>query len=921
LVNQTETFYPGNGIRAAKVTAPDGTYTLTTNEFGRTVSVTRCTSNGAQLSQVLYYYDVYGRQQYVADARNGTNSFEYDNLDRVESFTTPAPGTGADPQTTSYEYDKLGRVIATSLPDGGSLYKSYAASGELLSTHGSREYPVAYTYDSQGRMQTMKTWQQFGNEATAAVTVWTNDSQRGWLNNKRYADDEGPDYLYTKAGRLQQRTWARGTTTTYTTKGAGDVEYIEYSDGTGNVTNVYDRLGRVTAVYSGTNITTRLYSDSGLLLSETQDGIIVSNRYDELQRRTNVAVVIGGTAVASTGYSYDSAGRLSTVTDGTISATYSYVANSPLVSQILFTNTSTGAGMTTTKSYDFLNRLVAITNAPSADSPVVFNYAYNQANQRIAITNAEGGHWAYTYDSLGQVTSGRKSWSDGTRVLGQQFEYTFDDIGNRKTAVSGGDENSRNKRTQTYSANSLNQYTNRTVPGYVNILGEATNIATVTVNSVPTSRKNDYYRAEVSVLNNGAAVWQPITNTAVLASGTNDYVTNWTGNVFVPQTPESFLHDLDGNLTNDGRWILTWDAENRLVSMTSHEDAASGSRLSLHFGYDSQSRRVSKVVSNWTGSAWSKQSDIRFVYDRWNLLAELNATNNAIINSFMWGLDLSGSIQGAGGVGGLLALTTTNAGTHFVGCDGNGNVSALVNASSGTTTANYEYDPFGTVLRATGPMALLNPIRFSTKYSDTETRIIYYGYRFYNPAFGNWLSRDPVGELGGLNLNNFAGVDLINAIDPFGLYKRKGRRIFVEPCEIVIVYGHGKPNDPFTFEFSSACSAGGVVTCWPGRSNTNIPVENRIPNAPSHDEMITWPGSMETDAATLILEEDVLPNGQVELDDTIRGAIAKAKSLNCCSTVTIRFIRIKKLWYNPQVPTLEEIEVGPPIFSPPLQRR
>jgi hypothetical protein len=89
------------------------------------------------------------------------------------------------------------------------------------------------------------------------------------------------------------------------------------------VTNVCDRLGRVTAVYSGTNITTRLYSKSGLLLSETQDGIVVSNRYDQLQRRTNVAVVIGGTAVTSTGYSYDSAGRLLTVTDGTNSATYS----------------------------------------------------------------------------------------------------------------------------------------------------------------------------------------------------------------------------------------------------------------------------------------------------------------------------------------------------------------------------------------------------------------------------------------------------------------------------------------------------------------------------------------------------------------------------------------------------------------------
>ena len=47
---------------------------------------------------------------------------------------------------------------------------------------------------------------------------------------------------------------------------------------------------------------------------------------------------------------------------------------------------------------------------------------------------------------------------------------------------------------------------------------------------------------------------------------------------------------------------------------------------------------------------------MKFVYDGWNLMAELNATNNAVIRSFMWGLDLSGSPQGAGGVGGLLEV-------------------------------------------------------------------------------------------------------------------------------------------------------------------------------------------------------------------------------------------------------------------------
>src|SRR5208283_3739186 len=49
--------------------------------------------------------------------------------------------------------------------------------------------------------------------------------------------------------------------------------------------------------------------------------------------------------------------------------------------------------------------------------------------------------------------------------------------------------------------------------------------------------------------------------------------------------------------------------------------------------------------------------------------------------------------------------------------------------------------PFGEVIRATGPMAKANPFRFSTKYQDDETDLLYYGYRYYNPAMGRWLSR------------------------------------------------------------------------------------------------------------------------------------------------------------------------------------
>src|SRR5260221_96239 len=133
--------------------------------------------------------------------------------------------------------------------------------------------------------------------------------------------------------------------------------------------------------------------------------------------------------------------------------------------------------MTTSNTFDNLNRRLTITNQPVGSSAIGFAYAYNSANQRSAVTNADSTRWVYSYDSLGQVISGKKYWSNGSLVAGQQFEYTFDDIGNRKTTSEGGDNDGANLRGANYHANSLNQDTNRDVTGYVNVIVTANSTA------------------------------------------------------------------------------------------------------------------------------------------------------------------------------------------------------------------------------------------------------------------------------------------------------------------------------------------------------------------------------------------------------------------------------------------------------------
>ena len=77
--------------------------------------------------------------------------------------------------------------------------------------------------------------------------------------------------------------------------------------------------------------------------------------------------------------------------------------------------------------------------------------------------------------------------------------------------------------------------------------------------------------------------------------------------------------------------------------------------------------------------------------------------------------------------------------------------------------------PFGEVLHMTGPMAKVNPFQFSTKFDDDETDFLYYGYRYYNPSTGRWLSRDPIGEIGGLPLYCLLSNDGLDSVDRLGL--------------------------------------------------------------------------------------------------------------------------------------------------------
>jgi YD repeat-containing protein len=123
--------------------------------------------------------------------------------------------------------------------------------------------------------------------------------------------------------------------------------------------------------------------------------------------------------------------------------------------------------------------------------------------------------------------------------------------------------------------------------------------------TAPTIFSNFYMWQPMPLAKATSAVWTAVTNIAVLTNGTSpDIVATNVGTVFLPQSPETYAYDADGNLAQDGRWNYTWDGENRLVGMTSLSSAPTASKISLSFVYDYMGRRIGKWVPTNIGARW-----------------------------------------------------------------------------------------------------------------------------------------------------------------------------------------------------------------------------------------------------------------------------------------------------------------------------
>ena len=462
---------------------------------------------------------------------------------------------------------------------------------------------------------------------------------------------------------------------------------------------------------------------TGMTYSDGTPAVTMS--YDAAGRPLEI-----GNAVATDAYAYDDAGQLAVETQS--------VAGHPAAMRTL-THSHDADGLRTGLVYPGGKVLAAGYTARGQLATMTFH------GQPIGTVYGNGAQRTLSYDAAGRLTGTGTNVGAAT-ITGRG--YALDAVGRRTGYV---DETAANA---VFSYDPAGQVLGGTVP----------------VPGQPASVNTYAYDPEGNRTQSSTGI-QPAPADPVTITGSTTYTANPLNQYTAITGNPAPTYDADGNLLSGLRsplsgFTCTWNGENRMLSSTSANVAITDRRVEN--AYDALGRRVRKTVK--FASTGAVIEDRYFIYDGWNVIEETIAPATGPVETAeaVWGTDLSGTAQGAGGVGGLLLRETTANGASYYHYDGNGNVTALT-STTGTLQAAYTYGPFGETLRAVGPLAQANPWRFSTKYQDDETGLLYYGYRFYNPTDGRWPSRDPIEERGGVNTYGFVENRPQSACDTLGL--------------------------------------------------------------------------------------------------------------------------------------------------------
>ena len=625
----------------------------------------------------------------VVDFASVTNRFDYDALGQRTSATDgrgntslysyDASGllssiTDAAGNAMVFVYDAAGRTIETIDVLGHSVHKAFDPAGRTVAGWGAT-YPVVYAYDSYGRTIALATTRDT-NFVLSAEAVPDLSNPPDALDVTRWDYDEA-------TGLLLDKRYADGKGPSYAYSPEGRLARRTWARGvtTNYVYDDFDSL--VSKTYSDETPSVSLgYDAHGRLLRAICDGVSTNvYAYDQYSQVTNE--VQNGTSLAR---SYDLFGRPTgyRIGDGL------------------------AEGSAVVYAYDTNGRFSSVSSGTNT-----FEYSYLPGSSLVSGMTASTGHaWERIYEpnrDLIAVVHNRY----GDRTI-SRFDYANDEIGRRVARVDSGEAFDQTA-FERYAYNARSE-----LIGAHRFYG-----SDIADESRPVSGRSFEYAYDP--MGNRISSTEEKNGTPVVTSYWSNELNQYARTTNASETVE-FEYDEDGNTTFDGRFHYAWNGENRMVRADESVAASNHGPVIITYAYDEQGRMVAKTIDG------TNHIDRTSIWDGYNIVRE---TINGTATHNVWGLDLDGTIQGCGGVGGLLAVAE-NDGYSLSVCDANGNVSEYLSAK-GNVSVHYEYAPFGEHHSTTGHVFR---IRHASKVYSEILGANEYQFRFYDNGLGRWKSRD-----------------------------------------------------------------------------------------------------------------------------------------------------------------------------------
>ena len=778
----TQMSYDGAGNRIV-MTDPLGHVT----QYGydpanQQTSTSQLNAQGTPVAVTGTGYDPLGNVRSATDANNHTTSYQTDSLGRRIGVVDPLgrlTATILDPlgnlllttdpaaHGVATGYDNANRAILTTNADASTISSLYDADGNVTSSTDENRHTTTYAYNALD-------WRTSMTDARGKRTSYGYDAA-GNRTSLQLPLNPATIYGYDQIDRLISAKDPINPAATYGYDGVGNK--LSTSDGNGHTTrSTYDEADElVTLTQPDLSSTGFLYDMDGNVQTRTDAASHATQyRYDVLNHLQSITDPLS----RLTQYVYDPVGNLKTLTDAfspTRTTTSGYDAADQLTSIAYSDGATANVGLTytpagqtatmtdgtgtTTSTYDSRERLIGqVTGAGN-----VAGYGYDPAGNLTKITYPGSKAVSRSYDTVDRLTS-VKDWLNHTTTFGYDDNANLTKISYptsiSDTVVPGYDQANgltgivdaslqAGKVTPFWSASYGRDSTER--------IGTASDPAAGGVLHTYTRNALDQLTTDArSGAGTGNTTWSYDPAYRLLARADSAATTSSTFSPDAADQLTSLITTTSGVATQSRSYGF-----NNNGDRTGWTDSVA--HTSATFGYD-QANRMTTYGSGAASASYG--------YDGAGL--RMSRTVGGVAAQFTWdeaqGLPLllqEGSTRYIDGPNGLPVEQVDSIGNvRYYLHDQLGSVKGLLDPS-GTLTDSYSYDALGARTAVTGSLAD-TPFGYAGQYTDAETGFQYLRARYYDPATGQFLSRDPLALPTG-HPYAYAAGDPTDLSDPSGL--------------------------------------------------------------------------------------------------------------------------------------------------------